>query len=68
MRSGSVWRQCHQGDAQEGPAARCDYFRCGHLNLREGCAVAACGANAIKERHREGLPLDRISFCATIPA
>eukprot|EP00973_Karenia_brevis_P052723 7327273-Karenia_brevis.AAC.1 len=42
MRSGSVWRQCHQRDAREGLAARHDDFQCGHLNLRGGCAVAAC--------------------------
>eukprot|EP00973_Karenia_brevis_P090937 12405112-Karenia_brevis.AAC.1 len=36
MRSGSVWRQCHLGDAQEGPAVRCDQLQRGHFSLSEG--------------------------------
>eukprot|EP00973_Karenia_brevis_P008858 1200062-Karenia_brevis.AAC.1 len=68
MRSGSVWSQFHQGHAQEGPAARCYQFQCGHLSLFEVCAVAACGANAIKETRRKDLPLDVINFSVAISA
>eukprot|EP00973_Karenia_brevis_P062176 8647815-Karenia_brevis.AAC.1 len=68
MRSGSMWRQCHQGGMQEGSAARSDQLQCGHLSVRVGCAVATCGADAIKETRRKGLPLVVISFSAAISA